>query len=64
MLQKLLLALLACIFAVVVLVFTAAFVALGVTAALCLGAWAWWRSRRARRGGEVIEGEYRIIESK
>jgi uncharacterized membrane protein len=64
MLQKLLFAILACVFAVIVFVFTAAFVALGVTAAFCLGAWAWWRGRRTRRGGEVIEGEYRIIESK
>jgi hypothetical protein len=63
MLQKLLFALLTCIFAVIVFAFTAAFVALGVTAAFCLGAWAWWRGRRAHRG-EVIEGEYRIIESK
>jgi len=63
MLQKLLFALLACILAAIVFVFTAAFVALGVTAAFCLGAWAWWRRRRAHRG-EVIEGEYRIIESK
>ena len=61
MIQRVLSFLLAGAFLVAIFLFTAALVALGVTAALALAAWAWWHRRR---GARVIEGEYRIIESK
>jgi hypothetical protein len=61
MIQRVLSVLLAGAFLLAVFVFAAAFVALAITAGLCFAAWAWWRGRR---GARVIEGEYRIIESK
>jgi hypothetical protein len=62
MLQRLLSSLLALLFVVLVFVFTSFLVAVALTAGLVVWAWIWWRSRRLRR--RVIEGEYRIIESR
>ena len=61
MIQRVLSLVVAGAFLVAVFAFLAAFVALAIAMALVLATWAWWRGRR---GGRVIEGEYRIIESK
>jgi hypothetical protein len=61
MIQRVLSFLVATAFLIAVFLFPAAFVALAITAGLCFAAWAWWRGRR---GARVIEGGYRIIESK
>jgi Flp pilus assembly protein TadB len=62
MIQRLLTALLGMVFLLTVFVFTAFVVALALTAGVLGYAWLWWRSRRQRR--RVIEGEYRVIESR
>ena len=62
MIQRILSALAGLLFLVVVFIFTSFLVALAVTAGLLLSAWAWWRGRKHRT--RVIEGEYRIIESR
>jgi Flp pilus assembly protein TadB len=62
MIQRLLTALLGMVFLLTVFVFTAFVVALALTAGVLGYAWLWWRSRRRRR--RVIEGEYRVIESR
>jgi len=66
MIQRVLSALLAVLFLVAVFVFTTILVAVVLTAGVLLAGWIWWRGRgrvRSRRS-QVIEGEYRIIESK
>jgi hypothetical protein len=62
MIQRVLSTLLATTFLIAVFLFTSLLVALAATAAIVLWAWTWWRSR-ARRG-RVLEGEYRIIETR
>ena len=62
MIQRVVFALLALVFMAVVFVFLSIFVALALSAGLLLGAWAWWRGRKQRH--RVIEGEYRVIESR
>jgi hypothetical protein len=47
-----------------VLVFTSILLAIGLTAALVLGGWIWWRGRGrvpARRG-RIVEGESRVVD--
>jgi hypothetical protein len=55
-------AVLGALFLIAVFVFTTFLVALALTAGLLGYAWLWWRSRGRRR--RVIEGEYRVIESR
>ena len=62
MIQRLLTAVLGVVFLITVFVLTAFVVALALTAGLLGYAWLWWRSRGQRR--RVIEGEYRVIESR
>jgi hypothetical protein len=63
MIQRIVSSLLAVSFLLAVFVFTAVLVALAVTTGVVWWAWTWWRERRRlQRGGQVIEGEYRIIE--
>ena len=62
MIQRILSGLLAVLFIVLVFVLTSFLVALALTAGLLGYGWLWWRARRQRR--RVIEGEYRIIESR
>ena len=66
MIQRILTALLGlALFAVAFLV-TSLLIAVILTAGLLTAAWLWWRGRRpvAQGGGRVIEGEYRIVDSK
>jgi hypothetical protein len=50
----------------VVFIFTSILLAIGLTAALLLGAWMWWRGRGrivvSTRRGRVIEGESRVVD--
>ena len=62
MIQRILSALAGLLFLVVAFIFTSFLLALAVTAGLLLAVWAWWRGRKQRP--RVIEGEYRIIESR
>lgn len=62
MIQRLLAAVLGVLFLIAVFVFTTFLVALALTVGLLGYAWLWWRSRGRRR--RVIEGEYRVIESR
>jgi high-affinity Fe2+/Pb2+ permease len=62
MIQRIVATLLGVLLFALVFLFVSVFLALAVTAGLLLGGWVWWRSRRQRR--RVIEGEYRIIESR
>ncbi len=59
MIQRVLSALLGLLFLVLVFLFTSLLVAIALTLGLLLAGWAWWRSRK--RGGTVIEGEYRVV---
>jgi Flp pilus assembly protein TadB len=58
LLQRLLSAVVGLAFVVAVFLFTSLLVALALTSGLLLSAWLWWRGRR--RGGHVIEGEFRV----
>jgi hypothetical protein len=62
MIQRIVVTLLGLALFALVFIFVSFLLALAVTAGLLLGGWAWWRSRARRR--RVIEGEYRIIESR
>ena len=62
MIQRLLAGVLGVLFLIAVFVFTTFLVALAVTIGLIGYAWLWWRSRKQRR--RVIDGEYRVIESR
>lgn len=62
MIQRVLAAVLGVLFLIGVFVFTTFLVALALTGGLLGYAWLWWRSRGQRR--RVIEGEYRVIESR
>jgi hypothetical protein len=62
MIQRVLAAVLGLLFLTAVFVFTTFLVALAVTVGLLGYVWLWWRSRGQRR--RVIEGEYRVIESR
>jgi Flp pilus assembly protein TadB len=62
MIQRVLSTLLGVLFFVAVFVFTTILVAIALTAGLLLAGWIRWRARSRRR--RVIEGEYRIIESR
>ena len=70
MIARILSALVGLAFIALTLVFFSIIVALAVAAALLLGAWAWWRGslkvevRRGRGRGEVVEGQYRVIDHK
>ena len=61
MIQRILSTLFGVLFLVTVFIFTSFLVALALTAGLLLAAWAWWHNRSRRR---VIEGEYRIIDTR
>ena len=54
--------LLSVLFLIAVFVFTSFLVAVALTVGLLGYGWLWWRSRGQRR--RVIEGEYRVIESR
>jgi hypothetical protein len=76
MIARILSALVGLVFVVLTFIFASLLVAIAVAAGLLLWAWAWWRGhlkvtrwvRTEVKGGvrhsrgEVIEGEYRIIE--
>jgi hypothetical protein len=62
MIQRVLSAVLTVLFLITVFVFTTILLALALTAGLLLTGWIWWRTRGRRN--RVIEGEYRIIESR
>jgi hypothetical protein len=68
MLQRILTALLGLVLVVIAFLITSVLIAVIVTAGLLAWAWLWWRGPRRvptpSGGGRVIEGEYRIIESK
>ena len=80
MIARILSALVGLAFVVLTFIFASLIVAIAVAAGLLLWAWAWWRGhlrvkrgvrtevkvgvRRARGRGEVVEGEYRIIDQK
>jgi hypothetical protein len=68
MLQRILTTVLGLGLFIVALFVTSLLVAGAVAAALLAWTWAWWRGRRSVRvpaaGGRVIEGEYRIVDSK
>ena len=62
MIQRILSALLGLLFIALTFIFASFILALALAAGLLLAGWVWWRARKAR--SQVIEGEYRIIESK
>lgn len=62
MIQRILSALLGVLFIAVTFIFASFILAAALTAGLVLGALVWWRARKAR--SRVIEGEYRIVESR
>jgi hypothetical protein len=64
MIQRILSLLLGLAFLVVVFIFASILVAIGLTAALLLGGWMWWRGRGrvTVRHGRVIEGESRVVD--
>ena len=66
MIQRILAAVLGLALLAVVFIFTSILLAIGLTAALLLGAWMWWRGGRGRvastRHGRVIEGESRVVD--
>ena len=62
MIQRILSAVLALVFIALTFVFASLLVALALTAGAIAWGWLWWRARKAR--GRVIDGEYRIIESR
>jgi Flp pilus assembly protein TadB len=66
MIQRILTALLGVLLFAVAFLVTSLLIAGIVTAGVLTAAWLWWRGRRQVRsdGSRVIEGEYRIIESK
>ena len=64
MIQRILSALLALVFVALTFVFASLLVALALTAGCDrMGRGCWWRAPQGRRS-QVIEGEYRIIESR
>jgi hypothetical protein len=80
MIARILSALVALAFIALTFVFVSLIVAIAVAAGLLLAAWAWWRGnlkvtrsvrgevkvnvRRGRARGEVVEGQYRVIDQK
>ena len=66
MIQRILAAVLGLALLAVVFIFTSILLAIGLTAALLLGAWMWWRGRGrivvSTRRGRVIEGESREVD--
>ena len=67
MLERILTALLGLALVVVAFLITSVLIAVILTAGLLAWAWLWWRGPRrvpASDGGRVIEGEYRIVDSK
>ncbi len=49
----------------VMFIFASILLAIGLTAALLLGGWMWWRGRGrvvSTRRGRVIEGESRVVD--
>ena len=66
MIQRILTGLLGLAFVVLTLIFASLLVAVALAAGLMSWAWLWWRGRgRVRQNHPtVIEGEYRIIDSK
>jgi len=62
MIQRILSALLALVFVALTFVFASLLVALAITAGAITWGLLWWRGRKAR--SRVIEGEYRIVESR
>jgi len=64
MIQRVLSSLLGVLFLIAVFLFTSILVAIALTTGLVLAGWLWWRGRGRvpqRRGGQVIEGEYRAV---
>jgi len=66
MIQRILATVLGLALLAVVFIFTSILLAIGLTAALLLGAWMWWRGRGrivvSTRRGRVIEGESRVVD--
>ena len=62
MIQRILSAVLGVLFIAVTFILASFILAAALTAGLVLGALVWWRARKA--GRRVIEGEYRIVESR
>jgi hypothetical protein len=64
MIQRILATVLGLALLAVVLIFTSILLAIGLTAALVLGGWMWWRGGRVviTRRGRVIEGESRVVD--
>ena len=64
MIQRILATVLGLALLAVVFIFTSILLAIGLTAALLLGAWMWWRGQGrvvTTRRGRVIEGESRVV---
>ena len=64
MVQRILATVLGLALLAAVLIFTSILLAIGLTAALLLGGWMWWRGRGRvviTRRGRVIEGESRVV---
>jgi hypothetical protein len=66
MIQRVVSILLTLAFLIAVFVFASVLVAAALTAGALLWAWMWWRGRRGlpRGRGQVVDGEYRIIDTR
>ena len=65
MIQRILATVLGLALLAVVFIFTSILLAIGLTGALLLGAWMWWRGRGravSTRRGRVIDGESRVVD--
>jgi len=65
MIQRILATVLGLALLAVVFIFTSILLAIGLTTALLLGGWMWWRGRgrvASPRRGRVIEGESRVVD--
>jgi hypothetical protein len=65
MIQRILATILGLAVLAAVFIFTSILLAIGLTAALLLGGWMWWRGRgrvASTRRGRVIDGESRVVD--
>ena len=65
MIQRILATVLGLALLAVVFIFTSILLAIGLTTALLLGGWMWWRGRGrvvSTRRGRVIAGESRVVD--